>query len=269
MAGRRDSLQHQREPAIGELAARARRRAARNEQRERVCVQSVLTGTHLDPAREPSSHRISLPRVLDGGGKVARERQPAVLFMRSAPARHRARNGQRSGKEAAQRDFVHAARAEPVDACAPCGTPAAVQVAHAACFCVVDQPERVAADAGHVRVEHGKRGARRDRGVHRRASGAKRVDSRRGGERVRRNDHAPGRYRRRPASVNGEHWTFSVAAGRPAGASPPPCASPRRASRKRARNASRQCAGSCRESRRSPRWSCPLQPIAGLRARAG
>src|SRR5438046_808139 len=54
-------------------------------------------------------------------------------------------------------------------------------------------------------VEHRKRGARRDRRVHGRASGAKRGYPRCGGERVRRGDHALGRDRRGPACGDREH----------------------------------------------------------------
>ena len=74
---------------------------------------------------------------------------------------------------------------------------------------VPDQPELIAADAGHVRVDHGEDGARGDGGVHRRAAGLEHLDARLGRQR-----HGDMRPCRSPLSS-------------PAGPFPraPPCAS--------------------------------------------
>ena len=42
----------------------------------------------------------------------------------------------------------------------------------------MDQPERVAAETCHVRIDDREHGARRDRGIDRRAAGAQHVDAR-------------------------------------------------------------------------------------------
>src|SRR5262249_27450135 len=54
----------------------------------------------------------------------------------------------------------------------------------------VDQPEGIAADAAHVRIDDTERGRGRKRGIDGRAAGAQRIYARLRGERVRARDHA-------------------------------------------------------------------------------
>jgi hypothetical protein len=118
-----------------------------------------------------------------------------------APARDRAGHGERRRQHAAVRDLGEAARVEPADARARRRAAGAVEVPHPIARRVVDQPERVAADARHVRVEDRERRARRDRGVHGGAARLQRLDPGLRGERVGRDDHAARRHGDRPAGL--------------------------------------------------------------------
>jgi len=74
--------------------------------------------------------------------------------MRLGPARDGAGHGERAGQHALDRDFVQSALGEGIDGAAHRRAAAAIDVAHFARGCVVDQPEGIAADAGHVRIDH-------------------------------------------------------------------------------------------------------------------
>ena len=131
------------------------------EDRRRLgALLEVGTG-HVAPVRQPRRHREAVARVTDGALQAAPQRQAAEGGVRFRPARHRARHGERGGQGALVRDFAQAAFRERLDRAARRGAPAALDVAHLARGGVVDQPEGIAADAGHVRIDDGQHRTRR------------------------------------------------------------------------------------------------------------
>src|SRR5262245_14497595 len=111
-------------------------------------------------------------RVLE----AARERELAVALVRRAEARYGAGRGEGRRGEAAKGDLGLAG--EFVERRALRRAAAAVEVAHLARGGVVDEPERIAADAAHVRVEDAERGGGGNRRVDRRAAVAQRLRAR-------------------------------------------------------------------------------------------
>ncbi len=93
----------------------------------------------------------------DRGFEQGRERQPAALglggFEREHPARHRAGHRER-GERPALRDSVVALRPVELDARLGAGAAGRHQRPHPA-GALADQPEAVAADMVHVRVDGG------------------------------------------------------------------------------------------------------------------
>ncbi len=116
-------------------------------------------------ARLAARHRVALARVLDRGREQHIERQPRAerlgRVQRQHPGRHRARHGERR-ERAARRDLVVAGVAIGSDGRLGPGPPRAHQRPHAAGR-RADQPEAVAADMIHVRID---RGDRRGHGEH-------------------------------------------------------------------------------------------------------
>jgi len=158
-------------------------------------------GGALDPLREPPGDREPVARVAHRGGQVVGERQPAMARVRLAPAIHRARHRDGGGHDAAERDLAEAARAEPLDRGGRGRRARRVERVHRAGARVVNQPERVAAHAGHVRVDHREHRGRRDRRVDRGAARLQDLDAGLGGQRVRRGDHAAVRQRGRTPGI--------------------------------------------------------------------
>src|SRR5262249_5466269 len=142
---RADRFERARERRIGEL------RAAAEEQGGGARVLGELGFGLRNPARKALADRIAVARMVDGGLQAARERQPAVARVRLAEARYRARRGERGRYDAAKGDLALAAKA--LERCRGRGAAAAVEIGDARCGRVVDQPERIAADAAHVRID--------------------------------------------------------------------------------------------------------------------
>ena len=91
---------------------------------------------------------------------------------------------------AAIRNFSQPPRSERGEIGARRGPAAAVEMADTVRRPVVDQPEGVAAETGHVWIENSKGCAGGDRCVHGGATGPQHVDSRLRGQRVRAGHHA-------------------------------------------------------------------------------
>ena len=142
-----------------------------------------------DPAGQTRRDRIAVAGIADRALEAARQRQAAVRRVRLAPAGHRPRCRHGGGQDAAIGNLSQPARRERGEIGARRGPAAAIEMADTMRRPVVDQPEGVAAETGHVRIEHGKRSARGNRCVHGGATGSQHIDSRLRGQRVRAGDH--------------------------------------------------------------------------------
>ena len=140
------------------------------EDRRRFRTLGQIIPRRRQPMREARRHRKAVAREADGAFQAALQRQAAVGGVRHAPARDGAGHGERAGQRTAIGHFVEAAPREGLDRAARGRAAAAVDVAHGVGRGVVDQPEGVAADAGHVGIEDGERGTRRDRRIDGRAA---------------------------------------------------------------------------------------------------
>ena len=197
-----DALERQREVAIAEALPRLRGTTVRQEDGRRVW----MLGEHLQggrrPRHEPLGHGEAVARAFNGGHQISGERQAAERRVRLAPAVHRARRGEGGGKNAPPRNLGEAMPCEPLERAGSRGTAARVEETHGTASGIPDQPELIAADAGHVRIHHGEHGAGGDGGINGGAAGLERVDAGFRGERVR-TDHHPARCPRGcPARVH-------------------------------------------------------------------
>ena len=95
-------------------------------------------------------------------------------------------------QDAAIGDLAEAALFECLDCTGGHRTAASIEIAHRACPGVVDQPEGIAADPGHVWIEHRQRRRGGNRRIDRRASRAQDIDARLRGQRMRARHHAVG-----------------------------------------------------------------------------
>jgi len=174
-------------------------RAVLQQDRRRLRALLQVGCRKPPPVRQPLGHREAVARIADRALQAAGERQAAVGGMRLGPARHRAGHGEGAGQHALVRHLAETALGEGGDRAARGRAAAAVDVADSAGLGVVDQPERIAADRRHVRIEHRQHGAGGERGIDRRAAGAQHVDAGRGGERMGRGHQAVRRQRGRTA----------------------------------------------------------------------
>jgi len=97
--------------------------------------------------------------------------------MRLDPARDRARHGQGGRDDPAQRDFVQAALLQHNDRGGGRRLAAAAQIFDLAAAAFVDQPERIAPEAGHVRIDHREHSGGRDRRIDRGPASAEHVNA--------------------------------------------------------------------------------------------
>ena len=167
-------------------------------------------------SREPRGHREPVASVVDRRRQAPRERQLAVRRVRLAPARYAAGNSQRARQHAAVGDLAQPAPTHRFDRCARGGAAAAAEVADRITRRVVDQPERVAADAGHVRVDDAQRRGGGDRRIDRRPPGLQDLHARGGRERMRAADDAPRGHRHRAAGLDHAAPVFGYEAERDA-----------------------------------------------------
>jgi hypothetical protein len=151
------------------------------------------------PMREPRRHREAVAGIADRAVEAALQGQPPVRGVRLGPARHGAGHREGTGQHPAIGHFGKATPSEGIDRAAGRRPAAAVDVAHLFGLRVVDQPERIAADAGHMRIENRQRGAGGERGIDGRAARPQRVDAGGAGQRMRRGHHAVRRKRGRAA----------------------------------------------------------------------
>ena len=182
--------QRARETGVGEFRSGTRDLAARHEDRHAFGMRLEIGFGVFDPAGQALGDRKAVARIADGGLQVARQRQAAVSGMCFGPARHRARRGECGRQDAAKRHLGVTAAGKPVGAGASRRAAAAVEIAHSTGLGVMDQPEGVAADSAHVRVEHRERGACGDGGIDGRAAGAQYLNPGLRGQGVRAGDHA-------------------------------------------------------------------------------
>jgi hypothetical protein len=173
-------------------------RYVEEEDRRRLGALGERRRHRGDPGGEPRAHREAVARALDGGREHAWQRQPPVGGMRLEPAVDRAGHGHGRGQHPSIRHRREPARLERGNGRPGGRAAAAVEEAHATCARRVHQPERVAPDARHVRVDHAQHRGRRDAGVHRRAAGAKHRHARGGREHMRAGHHAARGHRGRP-----------------------------------------------------------------------
>ena len=168
------------------------------EDGRRVGVLSEHPRRGRRPRGEPVGHGKAVACEGDGGGEIARERKSAKGGVGFAPSVH-APGMVRVAGRMPRMGISSMPRAEPLES-ARGGRPAPrVEKTHGAAASVPDQPELIAADAGHVRVDHGEHSARGNGGVHRRAAGLEHLDARLGRRGMGTCDHTVRRSRRRPA----------------------------------------------------------------------
>ena len=202
-AGAGDAVERAREIGIREPRAGARQCPAGREDRARLGVENVRRRrSGCDLLRDAGGHREPIARVTDCRCETARERHLAVRRVRFAPARDAAGDRQRARQHAAVGDLAQAARSHRLDRCARRGASAAAEVAHRVAPGIEDQPERVPADARHVRVHDRQRRGCGDRRVHRRAARLQDLHPGCRRERVRRGDEAPRGHRHRAAGLD-------------------------------------------------------------------
>src|SRR5215472_10114157 len=147
--------------------------------RARSGLRSCWPGRGASP---PGRKMAAVTGAGHGGREVAREREPAEGGVRLAPAVDGAGRGEGGRKDAAPWNLSEAAPVEPFERARGGGATARVQEAHNAAARVPDQPELIAADARHVRVDDGEDSARRDGGIHGGAARFERIDPGHGGE---------------------------------------------------------------------------------------
>src|SRR5215212_2793052 len=89
--------------------------------------------------------------------KAALKRYLAVGAMRLAPARDRAGDRQGRRNDTTVGDLAQPLVGKPSEIGRPRGLSAPVQVTNSLGLGIVDEPERIAADAGHMGVDHSQR----------------------------------------------------------------------------------------------------------------
>src|SRR3989441_7985006 len=180
-----DRLQRARERRVGKL------RLPDGEKRRRCRILRQLAGGLRDPPRKARAHRIAVAGVADRLLKAARERQLSEARMRFAEAGDRAWRRQRGGDDAAEGNF---SLVKTIKRGRRRGAAAAIEIRDLARSGVVDQPEGVAADAAHVRIDDAKRRGGGDRRIDGGAAAAQHAHAGLGGERVRAGHHAVPRF---------------------------------------------------------------------------
>ena len=172
-----DRLQRARQIGVGDPCARGCRGALWEEQRGGLAVAQEIVAHHLDETGKAAGDRKAVAGVGDGAFQNAGKRQPPVGGVRFDPARHGTRHRQRRRHDAAQRNLVQPARRERVQCRALGRLATAIEVANPAARTFVKQPERVAPEPRHVRIDHREHRAGRDRRVDRGAAGAEHVEA--------------------------------------------------------------------------------------------
>ena len=206
-----DGFNRTREIRIHQALSRARRVAVFQKDRGGFPVLRQFRRGCGDPVGEAFGHRETFARIAGGRSQIARQRQASMRRMGFAPARHRTRHGERRRQDAAERDFVHAALAESFDRSACRRAAGAVEVADALLLGIVDQPERVSAQARHMRIDDAQGGACGDGRIHRGASRFQDFDAGFGCEGMWTRNHAPRCERRRAACLHSDHGLFFLA----------------------------------------------------------
>ena len=212
----RDRLQRIRQIWICEPSARRRRCTAREEERSGFALSHQIVPQHLDEARKPPGDRKTVARVRNRAFEHAGKRQPPAGFMRLGPTRDRARHRQGGRDYAPQRNLVQPSLLQRRERRAACGLAAAVEVFDLAGPGVVNEPERVAAQSRHVRIDHRQHGAGSDRSIDGRATRAQHVDAGRGRQRMRRGHDATRRERDGTPGTNVQLEPPVLASRRPA-----------------------------------------------------
>ena len=171
-AGLGEMLERGGEGGLLELGSRLRRLAV-NQERLQKARRGFELGVFFDrEARLARRDDVALAGALDGGFKQHVQRQLGVRAFaglrlggleREHPSRHRARHGER-GERAARRNLVVAGVAIKPRRCFGAGAAGAHDGAHAARR-LADQPEAVAADVVHVRIDRGNRRRHRQHGL--------------------------------------------------------------------------------------------------------
>ena len=195
----------------------AERVAVLEEDRGGFGALRQLRAHDVAPMSEPRRHRKAIARIADRAFQAALQRQPSIGRMRHGPARDGAGHRERAGQHAAIGHLVEAALGEGVDGAARCRAAAAVDVAHGLRAGIVDQPEGIAADPGHVRIEDREGGAGGDRGIDRRAARAQHFRTGLRGQRMRARHHAVRRESSRTAGADIHHDAFVTSTDRTTG----------------------------------------------------
>jgi hypothetical protein len=163
-AGLRELIERGGKGGLLELRARHRRFAVSQKGFPETDRVLHLRQFFRRQPRLTARHRVALARVFDRSRQQQIERQlAAVRFRRVSskhPRRHRARHCER-GERAARRNLVMAGVAIKLQRRLGASAPRAHDGAHAAGG-LADQPEAVAADMVHVRIDRGDRRGHRD-----------------------------------------------------------------------------------------------------------
>src|SRR5262249_47519629 len=147
-----DALERAREVRVAQTLPESRRLPAGEENGRRLGAFREGTQRLAQPSGTARRHLETVPRAGHRGLEVAGQREPAERGMRLGPAAHGAGRGESRGDDAAAGDLVEAAVAKPLEGARRGGTAARGQEAHGAAAGGPEQPETVAAQGRHVRV---------------------------------------------------------------------------------------------------------------------
>ena len=175
---------------VGEHGPGNGRPALGHKDRARLGMGRQIILDAVDPAGKPLRDWKTIARVANRAFQTTCQGEPPIGCMGLAPTGHRTWRGQCARKNASKRNLTVTALLEPIDARTGRSPATAVQVTHATGFGIVNEPERVATDASHVRVQHRQGRAGGNRCIHGRAARPQYIDPGLRRQRMRASDHS-------------------------------------------------------------------------------
>src|SRR5262245_2685334 len=162
-------------------------------------MRGQFVARHADKTRNPSGNGEAVAGVVDRRLQIATERKAAVGRMRLGPTGNRARHGQSRGNNAFERDLVQSFACKPCKMRAGRGAATTSQISDPTGLALMDQPERIATDAGHMRVDDCENRTGSDCGIDSGSAGSQDVHASHRRQRMRRGHHPVGRQSDWPA----------------------------------------------------------------------
>ncbi len=194
-AALRDVAQALAEQRLGMAVAGARCLAARQEERRGAGILRQQRGVIRPVEGDARGDRIAVLGIVDGAGEQPLQRQRAMIGVQPGPGRDGAGHGDGVGAGLGDLAF-EPERFQLLDGGGGRRAAAAVQRDGRLALRRIEH-EAVAADAGHVRLDHALRRHRGQRGVHRIAAGREDLQPGGGRQRVRGGDRGVARHHRR------------------------------------------------------------------------